>query len=102
MSWQPIAHGAHVNWAQPDPLDGLDPYLVWADGTDFAPYGGLTPPGKIATLIELKDGKTVADLEALGLGLLDARVARFAALGVVGDDQRQRLRSGLPHGHRHS
>lgn len=64
MSWQPIAHGAHVNWAQPDPLDGLDPYLVWADGTDFAPYGGLTSPGKIATLIELKDGKTVTDLIA--------------------------------------
>lgn len=64
MSWQPIAHGAHVNWAKPDPLDGLDPYLVWADGTDFASYGGLKPPGKIATLIELKDGKTVADLVA--------------------------------------
>ena len=64
MSWQPIAHGAHVNWAQPDPLNGLDPYLVWADGTDFASYGGLKPPGKIATLIELKDGKTVADLVA--------------------------------------
>ncbi len=64
MSWQPIAHGAHVNWAQPDPLKGLDPYLVWADGTGFAPYGGLKPPGKIATLIELKAGKTVADLVA--------------------------------------
>ncbi|MEO8022602.1 hypothetical protein [Polaromonas sp.] len=64
MSWLPIAHGAHVNWAQPDPLSGLDPYLVWADGTNFAPYGGLKPPGKIATLIELKDGKTVADLVA--------------------------------------
>lgn len=64
MSWKPIAHGAHVNWAQPDPLNGLDPYLVWADGTDFAPYGGLKPPGKIATLIELKQGKTVADLVA--------------------------------------
>jgi hypothetical protein len=64
MSWQPIAHGAHVNWARPDPLEGSDPYLVWADGTGFAPYGGLKPPGKIATLIELKDGKKVADLVA--------------------------------------
>ena len=64
MSWQPIAHGAHVNWAQPDPLNGLDPYLVWADGTSFSPYGGLPSTGKIATLIELKAGKTVSDLVA--------------------------------------
>ncbi len=74
MSWQPIAHGAHVNWAQPDPLTGLDPYLVWADGCGFAPYGGLEPPGKIATLIELEAGKTVADLVAQsggGLQLAD-------------------------------
>lgn len=74
MSWQPIAHGAHINWAQPDPLNGSDPYLVWADGSDFAPYGGLKPPGKIATLIELKTGQTVADLVAQsggGLQLAD-------------------------------
>jgi hypothetical protein len=62
MSWHAIAHGAHVNWSQPDPLDGLDPYLVWADGTAFAPYGGLPASGKIATLIELRPGKTVAEL----------------------------------------
>ncbi|AYQ28148.1 MULTISPECIES: S8 family serine peptidase [unclassified Polaromonas] len=62
MSWQAIAHGAHVNWSQPDPLDGLDPYLVWADGTAFAPYGGLPANGKIATLIELQPGRTVAEL----------------------------------------
>jgi hypothetical protein len=62
MSWQPIAHGAHVNWMQPDPLSGTDPYLVWADGSGFACYGGLQGSGKIATLIELKPGKNVADL----------------------------------------
>lgn len=71
MTWQPIAHGAHVNWTLPDPLSGLDPYLVWADGSNFAAYGGLKPPGKIATLIELKPGKTVAELIAqAGGGLL--------------------------------
>lgn len=64
MSWQPIAHGAHVNWTQPDPLSGTDPYLVWADGCDFAPYGDLKAPEKIATLIELKPGQTVHDLIA--------------------------------------
>lgn len=64
MSWQPIAHGAYVNWAQPDPLSGTDPYLVWADGCGFAPYGGLPASGKLATLIELKPGKTVSDLIA--------------------------------------
>lgn len=74
MSWQPIAHGAHVNWKQPNPLSGTDPYLVWADGSGFACYGGLQGPGKVATLIELKPGKTVADLVALsgnGLQLVD-------------------------------
>jgi hypothetical protein len=64
MSWQPIHHGTYVNWAQPDPLNNLDPYLVWADACGFAPYGGGTPGGKLATLIELKPGKTVADLIA--------------------------------------
>ena len=64
MSWQAITHGAYVNWAQPDPLSGTDPYLVWADGCSFAPYGGLSPSGKVATLIELKPGKTVNDLVA--------------------------------------
>jgi hypothetical protein len=64
MSWQAISHGAFVNWAQPDPLSGTDPYLVWADGCSFAPYGGLHPSGKIATLIELKPGQTVNDLVA--------------------------------------
>jgi hypothetical protein len=64
MSWQSIAHGAHVNWAQPNPLSGTDPYLVWADGSGFACYGGLQRSGKIATLIELRPGKTVADLVA--------------------------------------
>ena len=64
MSWQPIARGAYVNWAQPDPLSGTDPYLVWADGCGFAPYGGLPASGKLATLIELKPGKTVSDLIA--------------------------------------
>lgn len=62
MTWQPIAHGAHIDWTQTDPLDGADPYLVWADGSGFACYGGLDAPGKIATLIELQAGKTVADL----------------------------------------
>ena len=64
MSWQPIAHGAHINWSLPDPLTGSDPYLVWADGSDFAPYGGPSQSGKIATLIELRPGKTVHDLVA--------------------------------------
>lgn len=64
MSWQPIARGAFVNWAQPDPLSGTDPYLVWADGCGFAPYGGQPATGKLATLIELKPGKTVSDLVA--------------------------------------
>jgi Subtilase family len=74
MSWQSIAHGAHVNWAQPNPLSGTDPYLVWADGSGFACYGGLQRSGKIATLIELIPGKTVADLVAnsgSGLQLAD-------------------------------
>ena len=76
MSWQPIAHGAHVNWTQPDPLDGTDPYLVWADGSGFACYGGLHRSGEIATLIELKPGKTVADLVAQsGGGLQLATIA---------------------------
>ena len=64
MSWLPIAHGPHVNWGQVDPLAVTDPYLVWADGAGFSPYGGLPLSGKIATLIELKSGKTVADLVA--------------------------------------
>lgn len=72
MTWQPIAHGACIDWAQPGPLDGADPYLVWADGSDFACYGGLDAPGKIATLIELKAGKTVADLLAHSGGGLQA------------------------------
>lgn len=72
MSWQPIAHGACIDWAQPDPLNGADPYLVWADGSGFACYGGLEAPGKIATLIELKPGKTVADLVAHAGGGLQA------------------------------
>lgn len=64
MSWQPIHHGSYVDWAQPDPLKNLDPYLVWADGSGFSAYGGTPPGGKLATLIELKAGKTVADLVA--------------------------------------
>lgn len=64
MNWQPIHHGGYVNWAQPDPLKNLDPYLVWADGSGFLAYGGTPASGKLATLIELKAGKTVADLVA--------------------------------------
>ena len=64
MSWQPIARGAHVDWNQPHPLCGTDPYLGWADGSGFECYGGLPADGKVATLIELKPGKTVDDLLA--------------------------------------
>lgn len=64
MSWQPIHHGSYVDWAHPDPLKNLDPYLVWADGSGFSAYGGTPADGKLATLIELKAGKTVADLVA--------------------------------------
>lgn len=68
MSWQSIVHGAYVDWNQIDPLSQLDPYLVWADGSGFAAYGGLPSDGKLATLIELKAGKTVADLVAQSSG----------------------------------
>lgn len=74
MTWEPIHHGVHVDWSQPDPLRGSDPYLIWADGSAFASYAGLPPHGKIATLIELLPGKTVADLIAGahgGLSLTD-------------------------------
>jgi hypothetical protein len=75
MSWQPIAHGVCIDWTRPAPLDGADPYLVWADGSDFACYGGLAAPGKIATLIELKPGKTISDLlTQSGGGLQEADI----------------------------
>ncbi|NPC57760.1 S8 family serine peptidase [Caenimonas soli] len=75
MSWFPIRHGDHINWDRPDPLSGSDPYLVWADGSAFASYGGLPANNKIPTLIELKPGKTVADLIAQsGGGLTTADV----------------------------
>jgi hypothetical protein len=64
MSWQPIAHGPHIDWAGSEPLRGADPYLVWADGCSFAGYGGPPPEGKVPTLIELMPGKTAADLLA--------------------------------------
>ena len=82
MSWQPIAHGAYVDWSQPDPLSNLDPYLVWADGAGFSAYGGVPTSGKLPALIELKAGKTVADLVAQsggGLQLVDIPGAYRAA-----------------------
>jgi Subtilase family len=74
MTWQAMAHGAYVNWGQPEPsspLCPLDPYLVWADGSGFSAYGGVPGDGKLPTLIELKAGKTVTDLIAQSGGGLD-------------------------------
>lgn len=87
MSWQPIHHGSHVNWSLPDPLHGADPYLVWADGSAFASYGGLPPRGRMATLIELKPGRTVAELiAASGDGLSEADIP--ACYRVPGSEPR--------------
>ncbi len=71
MNWQAMTHGAYANWGEPEASSPLDPYLVWADGSSFSAYGGVPGDGKLPTLIELKAGKTVADLVAQSGGGLD-------------------------------
>jgi hypothetical protein len=68
-AWRPIAHGAYVQWGGRDPLRGTDPYLVWADGTQFSGYGGIPADGKLATLIQLRAGRTVNDLLQARVGV---------------------------------
>ena len=64
MPWSSPAQGPFVDW-QAQPLDRVDPYLVWAAATGFADYGGA-PTGRVPALVELQAGQTGRDLQLLG------------------------------------
>ena len=67
MAWTPLPTGEFtgIDWAQPGKTTGADPYLVWAEADRFAGYGGGQPK-RMPVVIELRKGKTIHDLLAVG------------------------------------
>ncbi|MCU0958297.1 MAG: hypothetical protein MUF55_13620 [Hydrogenophaga sp.] len=57
-----------IDWSAPDALNHSDPYLAWAESTDFSgfrdAYGRPARPDWLPLLIELAPGCSVADLVA--------------------------------------
>ncbi|MFN3493265.1 MAG: hypothetical protein ACK40L_02035 [Hydrogenophaga sp.] len=124
--WAPLPRGRFtgIDWSAPGALDHSDPYLAWAEATNFSGFraanGMPADPQWLPVLIELRAGHGVADLVAaanpkwlqvpwvyLGLGsglrFCTARVRRgfFNALREGGalHGMVARYDLGLPVGH---
>lgn len=68
MSWRPLPRGRFtgIDWSAPGAIDGMDPYLAWAEADDF---GGYRVPGAhphrrdwLPVVIGLRPGADVAAL----------------------------------------
>lgn len=66
MIWNKLPKGAFtgIDWAKPGATSGFDPYLIWAEASNFAGYGLDKPPKWLPLLIELAPGVGVAQLKA--------------------------------------
>lgn len=68
QGWAPLPRGRFtgVRWSAPGALDRGDPYLAWAETTNFAGFrsanGAPADPKWLPLLLELKAGVTVPDL----------------------------------------
>jgi len=68
MTWQPLPRGSFtgIDWSAPGALDGMDPYLAWAEADGFVGYQvpGRPPehPHWLPLVIALREG---ADVMAL-------------------------------------
>lgn len=68
--WASLPRGRFtgVNWAAAGAMDRADPYLAWAEASDFAGFraanGAPANPQWLPLLIELEPGRSVADLVA--------------------------------------
>jgi flavin-binding protein dodecin len=68
--WAALPRGRFtgVDWAAADAMDRADPYLAWAEASDFAGFraanGAPADPQWLPLLIELRANHTVADLLA--------------------------------------
>lgn len=65
MKWTALPKGSFtgIDWARPDAAAGFDPYLVWAEASQFAGYVDHSPKW-LTLVIELAPGTGVAELEA--------------------------------------
>lgn len=66
MKWTPLPTGRFtgIDWARPDATTGFDPYLVWAEASGFEGYARHHQPRWLTLAIELRPGKSIAQLEA--------------------------------------
>lgn len=66
MKWTPLPTGPFtgIDWARPDATTGFDPYLVWAEASSFEGYARHRQPRWLTLAIELRPGKSIAQLEA--------------------------------------
>ena len=65
MKWTTLPKGRFTgkHWAQPGATDGFDPYLVWAEASQFAGYADHSPRW-LTLVLELTTGTSVAQLQA--------------------------------------
>ena len=65
MSWKPLPRGSFtgIDWSAPGALDGMDPYLAWAEADGFVGYQvpGRPPeqPHWLPLVIGLREGADV-------------------------------------------
>jgi hypothetical protein len=67
MSWAPLPRGAFtgIDWSAPGAIDGLDPYLAWAEADGFVGYhvhGEDDQPKWLPIVIGLREGADVRQL----------------------------------------
>ena len=90
MHWTALPKGGftRIDWSQPGATAGFDPYLVWAEATDFESYGLPGPPKWLPLLVELAAGATIAQLKAFD----PTRVGQSQRCRLAGDDRDALLR----------
>ncbi len=67
MSWRPLPRGAFtgIHWSAPGAIDGMDPYLAWAEADGFVGYhlhGKDDQPKWLPIVIGLRKGADVRQL----------------------------------------
>lgn len=67
MSWAPLPRGSFtgIDWSAPDAINGMDPYLAWAEADGFVGYhvpGHDDQPRWLPIVIGLREGADVRQL----------------------------------------
>lgn len=67
--WKPLARGGftHIDWGQEGAADGFDPYLVWAEASQFSGYEDSTPRW-LPVLVELEPMVSIEEFVQAGDG----------------------------------